>query len=673
MLALSPTLLSAQKSRSARPYVRVTVDDRHVGVGRLRPQDVYSGPEEDGPCALACGTGTGAPGDGYVLRARVEESGNLYLCRTQVGAASGWDAWTLMASAVDPQAQVALAAATGRAYLLYVGGSGGTLLCRRSQDGGLTWSAPEIVYQADAGCRLTSVAAVCPTAHDCICLVADDGQTQDPDDLVYVAWLREGQWQGAAWPRDAGDGAAGLAAVSVGGDESYSSVHFVLCGAFEDTTRPAVRLYHLQLTAEGLRLWTYRGAVLVGDAPAFTWSQPALVAAPGDRPRLFLVQNTGQGSRLGHLFLLRLGLTGPVSAGDFVPLEAETAGGPGAASWGEEIYFGSASRVWKAAVYGGGPDQWVDVSGDVARYRAHSARRGEGRLELTLDGDGSPSVLRPGGQVCLREGYVTAEGSEWVCRAPYWVEEVVRRWGRRPEVVLRCYDGWGKLWRSPADRAYEWQTSPANVLAEALERFGFVYGDDGSSTLYCSGTPPRFSLGVGQPWGGLVERVLDYCGCELRFSTDPEEEETWPSVRAWVFTPEDQVCYSYLDDHPLLESALSEREPEGTWVQVFGEEAYGEALDLEAIAEAGLASVRKVVDARINPGTDVTAAGAAEFALRRQRWAWQGEWLLARPNVGQELMDVVSVGASVRRVLEIETHFDRRKGVYEQRLLVGGK
>ncbi len=672
MLSLSSTLLSAQKGRGARPCVEITVDDRHVGVGRLRPAAVYAGTEDDGPCAFAYD-------DGYLLRARVDDDGDLYFARTDGKAVSGWDGWTLLAAGVSTEAQVALAAAgDGRAYLLYAGGSGGTLFCRRSQDGGVNWATAEVVFQADVGCRITSVAAVCPTAHDCLCLIADDGQTQDPDDLVYAAWLEEGQWQSAVWPRDAGDASAGLAAVSVEGNTGYSRVHFVLCGAFEETNRPAARLYQLQLTAEGLRMWVYRGAVLVGDAPGCTWSQPALAAA-GDRPRLFLRQNTGSDSRLGHLFLMRLSLVGPVSAGDFVPLAEGAAGGVGAAAGEGEIFFGGAARVWRSPLYTGASGQRVDVSADVSSYRAERSRRRASEMVLVLDDDGrygageaAGAVLRPGGQVCLREGYITAAGEEWTCRGVYWIEEVLRRQGKRPEVVLRAYDGWGKLWRARADRAHEWQTSPANVLAEGLERFGFVYSDDGSLSLYSPQTPPRFSLGVGQSWGGLLERVLDYCGCEVRFYTDPAEEETWPSARAHVFTPADTVEYAYGADHPLLESALSEREREGTWVQVLGEGVFGEALDGEAIAAMGYPAVVTLVDARLHAATDVTAEAAAGFALRRGRWAREGEWLRARPNVGQELLDVVSVGEEARRVLRIETRFDRRLGVYEQRLGLGG-
>ena len=183
-----------------------------------------------------------------------------------------------------------------------------------------------------------------------------------------------------------------------------------------------MRLYCLHLTSEGLRFWIYRGAVLIGDAPAVTWSWPALVVAPGDLPRLFLVERTPQTSRLGHLFLLRLGLIGPVSAGSFVPLEVEACPAVGAGASGTEIYFGSASRVWRSPVYAGGPDQRVDVSADVAAYRAHWGRRGAGSLLLVLEGESVPAVIRPGWQVCLRDGYVTGAGAEWVCRAPYWIE-----------------------------------------------------------------------------------------------------------------------------------------------------------------------------------------------------------------------------------------------------------
>ena len=68
MRGLTPTLEAAQRSPSAKPYLRVQLHDRDVGSLRLRWQRVYSGPEPDGPCAA------GVAGDGALLRVRIDPS-----------------------------------------------------------------------------------------------------------------------------------------------------------------------------------------------------------------------------------------------------------------------------------------------------------------------------------------------------------------------------------------------------------------------------------------------------------------------------------------------------------------------------------------------------------------------------------------------------------------------
>ncbi|MHB0877436.1 MAG: hypothetical protein ACYC5O_15470 [Anaerolineae bacterium] len=660
------------------------MDDRHVGVGRLRPAPLYSGVEEDGSCALAAA-------GGFVLRAWVDAAGDLRLCRTLVEAGSGWDAWVLLAQGASTQAQVAVAAGDGEAYVLWVTGDGAGLRCRRSTDGGASWAAEEQVHQAGAGCRIVSLTATTSPAHECICLLAEDGQGAGADDIVYVAWRQLGQWTAAAWPRDPGDGAAGLAAVLLAGDATYTGVYFALCGRFEDTTRPAVRLYYVQLTAGGQRQWLYRGPILVGDAADFAWSWPSLVAGTGDRPRLLLVENTAHGSRLGHLHLARLALVGVAAASDFTPLQWQAAQGAGAAVWDGTLFVGCAAWVLRSPVYSGAVGERLDASGDVVAYEGRSAYRGtaagDDRLRLVLDnsdGKYDPAVspaLRLGGQVCLREGYRTATGEEVACQAPYWIEEIEHATRREPlpggQVVLHCYGGWAKLWRSLSDRAREWACAPALLLAEALERFGFCYSDDGSASLYSNLTPPRFTLAVGQPWGGLVAKVLDYCGCELRFYVDAAEEEAGPSARAHVYRPGPASVYTFGPaGHPVSDASLSEREAGGTWVQVYGDGVSGEALDAAAMTALGYAATRQAYDLRLNAGTDVTAAMAAGFLSSRYARERAGGRLVVRPNVGLELLDVVSVqvGASVkeRRVLAIERRYDRLRGVYEQRLLLGG-
>ena len=70
MRTLSASLLEAQRSSSARPYLRVRLFDRDVGVVRLRWQRWYSGSEPDGACVAA------APADGALVRARITPAGN---------------------------------------------------------------------------------------------------------------------------------------------------------------------------------------------------------------------------------------------------------------------------------------------------------------------------------------------------------------------------------------------------------------------------------------------------------------------------------------------------------------------------------------------------------------------------------------------------------------------
>jgi hypothetical protein len=678
---LSTTLLGAQQGRTARPCVRVTIDDRHVGVGRLRPELLYEGGEAAGPAALAIA-------NGFLLRAYTEGTGRLWLCRTEASSGGGWDAWSLMAEGVNVQAAVALAVTATGVYLFWVSGDGGSLLCRRSDDGGSSWAAPELVRQAATGSRVVALAAVASPAHDCVCLMVEDGQGTAADDVVRVAW-RRGTWASAPWSRGMGDRTAGLAAVRQSGDATFVGIRFVLCGRFEDTARPSARLYHLQLTAAGERMWLYRGPLLVSDAADYAWAWPALVAGEGDAPRLFLIESTAHGSRLGHVVLSPLALDGVVTASDCTPLPWQAPQGIGAGAAAGHLYLGCGGWVLRSPVYGSLAEQRLDASADVVAYDAAGAPRGGAgaALRLLLDNGGGrygrdrAPALRPGSQVCLSEGYWTAAGGEVVPQAPYWVEEIERSERSSPlpggQVSLRCYDGWGKLRRSTSDRAREWSCSPAELLAEVLGRLGFCYSDDGSPSLYSAAQAPRFSLAVGQSWGGLVGEVLDYCGCELRFLVDPAEEPSWPSARAHAFTPDDRSTYAYgATAHPLREAALSEREAVGAWVQVYGDGVFGEAVDDEATAVQGFAAVRQAVDLRLNAHTDVTAQMAAGYLLRRCGEEGRGGSLVARPNVGQELLDVVTVqvgaAAEERRVVGIERRYDRLRGTFEHRLLLGG-
>ena len=140
MRTLPAPLLAAQKSRSAVPYLKVTVADRIGGIRRLAFSRLYTGSEPDGYHAAAM------PGDGSLLRARAS-GGRVYYQRVpNPGAGSNFASWTDLEAAAN--AGVALCADGSRALLFFVDPGGTALKLRESTDNGATLAAAVTVATA---------------------------------------------------------------------------------------------------------------------------------------------------------------------------------------------------------------------------------------------------------------------------------------------------------------------------------------------------------------------------------------------------------------------------------------------------------------------------------------------------------------------------------------------
>ena len=136
MRTLTSTLLAAQQSASAEPYVRVRLSDLDVGVPRLRWTRWYSGAEAAGPC------GVGVAGDGGLLRVRLDAaSGALSHQRVAApSAGSTYSAWTSLGS-VHAGARIGFAAAGTRALIATVRSGGTGVEVRESTDSGASFGA----------------------------------------------------------------------------------------------------------------------------------------------------------------------------------------------------------------------------------------------------------------------------------------------------------------------------------------------------------------------------------------------------------------------------------------------------------------------------------------------------------------------------------------------------
>ena len=153
MRPLSNSLLRAQRSSSAKPWVRVEALDRMAGIARLRFQRVHTGSEAEGPHALTI------PTDGALIRARVDptNSHNLYVQRVpNPSPTSDFTQWVSLGPA-SRDGDVALCSAGTDVLLFSVSSNRRTLYVRASADSGATFG--QAIYVTTASSPVTWLAA----------------------------------------------------------------------------------------------------------------------------------------------------------------------------------------------------------------------------------------------------------------------------------------------------------------------------------------------------------------------------------------------------------------------------------------------------------------------------------------------------------------------------------
>ncbi len=143
MRYLSPSLLAAQRSASAVPFVRVQIKEQIGNVSRTRWERLYSGSEADYYHAAA------VPEDGSLTRARIEPStSTLYTQRTvQPGPSTPFDSWSAYGD-VSSSAGVALVSKGVNVLLFFVDTDNVSIRVLQSVDNGQSFSSPYLVATA---------------------------------------------------------------------------------------------------------------------------------------------------------------------------------------------------------------------------------------------------------------------------------------------------------------------------------------------------------------------------------------------------------------------------------------------------------------------------------------------------------------------------------------------
>jgi hypothetical protein len=134
--------------------------------------------------------------------------------------------------------------------------------------------------------------------------------------------------------------------------------------------------------------------------------------------------------------------------------------------------------------------------------------------------------------------------------------------------------------------------------------------------------------------------------------------------------------YAYGTGHPLLGGRYVTGAQASNRAQVFGDAVFGERIDWPAVEET-YDRLAQLLDR--NVASVAVAEERADALLRKAEIAATNGEITAPVNCGQELYDVIEVtdalaglSAAKRRVLGIALRFDTAKGVYEQRIRLGG-
>ncbi len=644
MRSLSAALLAAQQSPSARPYVRVTVSDRTGGVARAPYQRLYTGSEPDGPHAAALA------GDGSLLRARIA-GGQLHYQRvTSPGPGASFGTWAGLGPA---QRSVAMAALGAQVVLAYVA-SDGSVAVRDSVDYGASFGAP-----------VTAVAAAAGAQHVALALRAG-GQVF----LAYAtasqvrALKRTGGTWGAAsmWPHSLGS-VSGLACHR-GGD------YDLLVTGTDTASRAGVWTV---VYGDGYRQppdsWSPLREVQRADAGSgVSFAAPSL-AAPDVYRLAFVESYSGSGAysrpQLAHL----------VPGVDFAdnwwrePVPAAITGAYGVALAGAPggLWLSSPSGVWFAPLAATG----LDVSAGVLFLELEEEPSG-GRLRLELsDADGAYSApgspLRPGAEVAVSLGYVTAEGPLASPAPCFWATSVETRVeGGRRTLAVDAASAWGLLSSWRARRQFSWaagQTNVFGILAFLWARAGVPFASVSYSPAAVN-LRPAFTVQPGQSGLEAVGRLLSAVPDVVLLS------EGFALLK--YPDPAETASYAYGDGHPVLAASRRQALSPANRVQVFGQGAFAEAFLWEDIALGG-DRLRQVHD--LNIASAVQASDRAGWEAGRLLLALASEEIVVPVNCGQQLYDVVTVSepalalaAARRRVVAIRTRYDARRGLYRQHL-----
>jgi len=678
MRTLSSTLLAAQKKADRLPYIEAKVYDYEQGIKRLSWTRLYEGSEPDDHHGIAF------DGQGSMHRIRSGGSGTLLRQKiTDPGEASDYSQWTNIAT--DCDGPCAIAAYGAKVYVFYRT-TGNVLWKYYSHDYGQSWDDAQLVAYADV---LSLAACWWATGDVAVCFALKsnelNGIVLDTSEQSTSQHIKE--FHGAATH-------IFLDTYGIGAtfNPSTPAIEIVLAAKESDTPYNHYDLFRTQFS-NTYNFLAIESFLMSPDGEDITYEYPdchlpenaqsyetnCIVAVEKytgttayTRP---LACHTVKGTYWSDTTFTEPKPFLDISSGYGLRLQS-TAG-----YW----WLESPDGVWRAPRPADSP---LDLTKDIVTL---SQSIGAGlvpvhALRIELDNSKGlynvgaglvPALINKRSEIVLKLGYKTTAGDETSEAGTYWIDSW--EYSSKPNMsrfTLNCLDGWGLMDRWTARYQMRWNKDAVNprsvwqILYQLLARVGIKLTNTPSKpqSSAINNFYPDFTVNPGTRGNSAIRRLLSFVPDRLVFR----------GQEAFTKNPlaSESSCYSYGTGHAILAGNYCEQVFTSR-ARAIGRDTEDNRILEEALDWDLLQLAIDIMEQDYDPNLQDTtrAQERADAILRARAQDAEPAVIIVPANVGQELLDVVEVtdercGISEEkyRVQAIQTDYDRRQGIYTQRL-----
>lgn len=689
MRTLSATLLAAQRKADRLPYIEAEVRDFEQGIKRLTWTRLYTGTEPDNHHGIAF--------DDQGSMHRIRSGGSstlLYQKITNPGPASDYSNWSLITS--DCSGPCAIAACGAKVYIFYRK-TDDTLRKYYSHNYGTDWTNAEL---AAYGGVLSMAAAWWATGDIVVCFALKASQVNGITLDTATQTATQHTWFDANHPlsNTYGIGATYNAALD--------QAEVVIAGKESDTPYNHYDLFRTKLT-NTYSFSPLESFVTAPDGEDTTYEYPDchLPASPQDYEtnRILAVEKyAGTTAYLRSIGCHMVKGTSWIDTTFTEPrpfLDIASTYGLRLQSTTDYWWMERPDGVWRAPRPAASPltltttaptGRILSLTADSSQLTALIITLDNSKGQYATPGTGALASLRFRSEIVLKLGSKTTAGSETSEAGTYWIDA----WEyasspNRSLFTIHCLDGGGLMDRWTARYQMRWnkdEVSPKSVwqiLYQLLARVGIKLTNTPAKpqSSAINNFYPDFALDPGTPGTQALNRLLSFVpdGLVLRgqeaFTKNP--------------LPNEASCYSYNFPSP----SRGEGQGEGAIHTILAGQ-YAQAVTTSRARAIGQdVSGNRILEEAVHPdlsglAIDIlaqhydpnlqTAARAQERAdaiLRTASLTASKGALTIPTNVGQELLDVViatdarcGIDQEKYRALAIQTVYDRRQGIYTQRV-----